>query len=359
MATVSVIIPAYNAQEFIGATLGSVLAQTLDDIEVIVVDDGSTDTTCAIVEEQAQADPRVALVRQENSFAGVARNNGMHRATGTYLYFLDADDTVEPQALETMVAAAEGSSADVVVCRSQKFDTATGETEQIYYALRDWPLETPLTQQDVAATLFRSVVGWPWDKLFRRSFIEATGLEYQSLRSTNDAYFVFCAMALAQTTYCVPQVLVNHRVNNLHSTSNTRAKSWDNAVTAMGAIGDKLRQEGVYGLFERTYVNWLVNFTKWNIDTLDDGSAAGLVGAVRGLLACVEVPLERDFYFLAEDFEFACVLAMDRDELVVRAQRLTAECKNAKRIYDSKAYKLGMKLIKPARWLKYRVLKRS
>ena len=359
MPTVSVIIPAYNAERYLAETLESVLAQTLADLEVIVVDDGSTDTTCAIVEELAARDARISLLRQENSYAGVARNNGMARARGTYLYFLDADDTVEPEALETMVAAAESCAADVVICRSRKFDTATGETEEIYYALRDWPLETPLSQEDVAKTLFRSVVGWPWDKLFRRSFIEATGLEYQPLRSTNDAYFVFCALALAHTTYCVPRVLVNHRVNNAASTSNTRKRSWNNAVIAMGAIGSKLRQEGIYELFERTYVNWLVNFTKWNVNTLDDESAAGLVGAARELMAGVTVPLEREFYFLGEDLEFAEVLAMGEDELVVRVQRQRAEVQRAKLIYGSKAYQLAQRFIKPAKWFKYRVLKRS
>lgn len=107
MPTVSVIIPSYNAAEYIAQTLESVLAQTLSDIEVIVVDDGSTDSTRDVVAEFACKDSRVTLVEQANQFAGVARNNGMAKARGTYLYFLDADDYIEKTALEELVDAIE------------------------------------------------------------------------------------------------------------------------------------------------------------------------------------------------------------------------------------------------------------
>ena len=100
MPLVSVIIPAYNAEEYISQALSSVLSQTLSDIEVIVVDDGSTDRTASIVEELTHRDGRIRLIRQENQCAGVARNKGMEVAEGKYLYFLDADDWIELDSLE-------------------------------------------------------------------------------------------------------------------------------------------------------------------------------------------------------------------------------------------------------------------
>lgn len=356
MPEVSVIIPAYNAEQFIGETLDSVLAQTLRDIEVIVVDDGSTDSTVEVVESYVERDGRITLLRQQNSYAGVARNNGMAHASGEYLYFLDADDKIDRQMLSTMVEAARSCDADVTICRSRKFDAQTGATELIDYALRDYPMGEPLTQEQVSKTMFRSIVGWPWDKLFKSSFIAEHGLEYQPLRSTNDAYFVFVAVALAQTVYCVPKELVSHRVNNMKSTSNTRKKSWDNSLIAMKAIGQRFRDEGIYELFERTYVNWCVNFTKWNIDTLDDESALGLIAEARGILK--DVPQEEDYYFLKEDYEFAQLFPMSEDELLLRATRLNQECHRAKKIYGTTAYKLGMKLVKPARFVKHKILRR-
>lgn len=357
MPTVSVIIPSYNSERFIGACLESVLSQSLHDIEVIVVDDGSTDATFSIIEDYARKDSRVTAIKQQNSFAGVARNNGMKHAIGDYLYFLDSDDFIDGSALESMVSAAQGCDADVVVCKSRRYSMKNEATEPITYALRDYKLNTPLSQKDIAATLFRSVVGWPWDKLFKRSFILENGLEYQSLRSTNDAFFVFMAMALAKTTYCLDKELVTHRVDNKLSVSNTRKKSWNNALIAMDSIGERLRDEGIYELFERTYVNWCVNFVYWNINTLDNDSAQKLIAAARPKLQ--GVPLDDpSYYFLPRDYDFARFMNMSKDELVLTAARQREECVNAKRIYATRTYKLAKKLAKPARFVKQRILKK-
>lgn len=357
MPIVSVIIPSYNAERFISECLESVLAQSLADIEVIVVDDGSTDSTFSIVERFSEDDPRVKAIKQQNSYAGVARNNGMKHASGEYLYFLDSDDFIDRRALEEMVEAAQSCNADVVVCKSRRYSMRDGSTEPISYALRDYALNTPLSQQDIAATLFRSVVGWPWDKLFKRSFIVEHHLEYQALRSTNDAYFVFIAMALANTTFCLNKELVTHRVDNTASISNTRKKSWNNALIAMESIGDRLRNEGIYEMFERTYLNWCVNFVYWNVNTLDDESACGLIEAARPKLQ--GLPLnDPSYYFLRRDYDFARFLNMSKDELVLTAARQREECIKAKKVYSTKAYRLAMKLAKPARYVKHRILKK-
>ena len=89
---VSVIIPMYNAREHVRECLDSLINQTLKEIEIICVNDGSTDDTQSILEEYAKKDERIVILNQENLYAGVARNNGMNHASGEYLIFLDADD---------------------------------------------------------------------------------------------------------------------------------------------------------------------------------------------------------------------------------------------------------------------------
>lgn len=356
MATVSVIVPAYNAEQFIGECIESVLNQSLKDLEMIIVDDGSTDGTLDVIRKYAESDPRLSVLTQANQFAGVARNNGMMRATGEYYYFLDSDDYIDKNALQDMVDAARSCNADVVVCRARSFSMKDKEVLPISYALRDYALNTPLAQEDIAKTLFRSVVGWPWDKLFKASFIKDTGLEYQPLRSTNDAYFVFMAMALAKTTYCLDKELVTHRINNMKSISNTRRKSWNNALIAMDAIEEKLHDEGIYELFERTFLNWRANFVYWNVSTLDKESALGLLEAVRPKM--IGMPLEKSFYFLARDYDFVRSFNMTPDELVLQAMKQREEYQKAKRVYSSRPYKLAVKLAKPARFVKHRILRK-
>ena len=121
---VSVIIPAFNAASYIRQTLNSVLAQTYQALEVIVVDDGSTDSTGAIVEEFAKKDARIQLVRQCNAGVGAARNTAIGKAHGKYIAPLDADDLFFPEKLEKQVACMErwGSETGLVYCGTTVID---------------------------------------------------------------------------------------------------------------------------------------------------------------------------------------------------------------------------------------------
>ena len=154
---VSVIIPAYNAQEYVAECVTSVIKQTAKDIEVIVVDDGSTDDTREIVASIAERDARVTLLTQSNQYAGVARNNGMDHATGKYLYFLDADDFIEPDTLETMTGIAERTGVDIVVARSNSHDAETHEEALIDYTIKDMSTRQVLHNADYAGTTFQSL----------------------------------------------------------------------------------------------------------------------------------------------------------------------------------------------------------
>ena len=117
MPLVSVITPAYNAESFIRETIDSVLAQSVSDWELIVIDDGSTDDTQIIVAEYEKADDRIHLIINENNM-GVARtrNRGLDMFRGQYVAFLDSDDYWEPQMLEKMFARAQETGADIIYC---------------------------------------------------------------------------------------------------------------------------------------------------------------------------------------------------------------------------------------------------
>jgi glycosyltransferase involved in cell wall biosynthesis len=121
---VSVVIPAFNAAEYIRETLHSALAQTYQALEVIVVDDGSTDATGSIVEEFVKKDARVQLVRQCNAGVGAARNTAIRMARGDYIAPLDADDIWFPEKLEKQVARMEqyGEETGMVYCWSMRID---------------------------------------------------------------------------------------------------------------------------------------------------------------------------------------------------------------------------------------------
>ena len=115
MPQLSVIVPAYNARETLKRCLDSILGQSFRDLELIVVDDGSTDETPRICDEYAAADERVRVLHQPNGGVSRARNAGIDAARGERLAFVDADDHLLPEAYETMLRALEATGAETVL----------------------------------------------------------------------------------------------------------------------------------------------------------------------------------------------------------------------------------------------------
>ena len=113
---VSVIIPAYNVEAYVEAAVRSVLDQTLADIEVIVVDDGSKDATGEILDRMAQDDPRLTALHVQNGGAPAARNLAIDRACGRYLVFVDADDECAPTMLERLAQIMDRDGCELAVC---------------------------------------------------------------------------------------------------------------------------------------------------------------------------------------------------------------------------------------------------
>lgn len=384
MPLISVIIPAYNAEDYIASCLSSVLSQTLSDIELIVVDDGSTDRTAAVVEESAQHDERVRLIRQENQFAGVARNTGMKAAAGKYLYFLDADDWIEPNALEVMYSSAESLGSDIVVARSEGFDNQTGDTWLIDYALNGVPFDTLIEPSFYADRLFQRFMGWPWDKFYRAEFVRSSGLTFQSLRTTNDAYFVFCSLMLAGGVSCVDKVLFHHRANNRKSLEGTRSKSWHCAIEAMQAIAEKIAEQPESSRLMESYNNWILNYSYWSLDTLPADIADRYLEELVPMLSAM--PDDAESYVSRHEWTLRAFASLSKSKLLVRAidlsgdkDNLSHEIENLQReiarlggeldslreelatrdrtiedVYSSHSYKLGHALLTPLSAVKHR-----
>ena len=227
-AAVSVIIPCYNGEKNLKQCINSVRNQTLADLEIICVDDGSTDSTVDILKEFQQEDPRIVLLRQKNAGAGAARNLGLAHATGKYLSFLDADDFFEPDMLERSVAAAEQYEADYVVFRSDRYYPDGDRYEKTPWSVRekDLPPYMPFSYRQLTDNVFLTFVGWAWDKLFRHSFVLEQNLRFQEQRTTNDMLFVFSALVCAKRIAVVPEVLAHQRRGAGETLSVTRERSY-------------------------------------------------------------------------------------------------------------------------------------
>ena len=129
---ISVVIPVYNVEQFLRECVDSVLEQTVSDFEIILVDDGATDSSGAICDEYGAKDQRVRVIHQANGGLSAARNRGLDAANGEYIYFLDSDDYLAPNTLEALLECAEQAAADVVFFDAWVFFTDCEPDPKVY-----------------------------------------------------------------------------------------------------------------------------------------------------------------------------------------------------------------------------------
>lgn len=203
--TVSVIIPVYNVEKYLTKALQSIVNQTLEDIEIICVDDGSTDRSLEILNFFAAHDERFTVITQPNSNAGVARNRGLDLACGKYLYFMDSDDCCVQHVLYTAVATAEKNNSDLVVWSHSYFDSETGEI------LRTVKYNDGVYDARKEKYVFNKISHCVWHKLFLRQTVTDNGLRYQEIVRTNDAAFAICMTAVARKIVTIAEPMYFYR----------------------------------------------------------------------------------------------------------------------------------------------------
>ncbi len=184
---VSIMIPAYNAEKYIGRCLQSLIEQTYQDIEIVVVNDGSKDSTKQICEEYAAKDARVRLITQENGGEGAARNTGLKESRGKYLCFVDADDYVKPEFVENMINMQKDNDAGMVICgfTELKGEAVLNETSGPVKHMNQEQAMEQLLRED-------SFKGYVWNKMFDLDIIRNYQLSFDtSLAVWTDVLFVF------------------------------------------------------------------------------------------------------------------------------------------------------------------------
>ena len=294
MPKVSVILPVYNEEKYLNQCLESLRYQTLTDIEIICVDDGSTDGSLLILRNYEKLDSRIKVIVQTNQYAGVARNNGMKHATGKYLLFLDSDDFFELDMLEKLYLCAEENQLDIVLFHYYNYDNRNGEKLETDFKKKDSfiPIgEKAFSGVDIKyAGIFQSMVGWAWDKLFRTDFLRETGYEFPDFRTSEDGFFVYMLVARAKRIGLLEERLVWHRVFDETSLSNTREQNWENGFRMVEMIYKELIKQGIYDVYEQSFISWAIDFQVWHVTTLFKKDA--FLKAYKHICECMEPELK-------------------------------------------------------------------
>lgn len=230
---ISVIIPVYNAQAHLDQCLDSVLTQSLSDMEVICVDDGSVDESPEILADYASRDRRLTVLTQSNRYAGAARNKGMEAARGTYIAFLDADDYYLPGALEMLYRRAERYSLDFVKSGFQYWNVGKPHPYSDLYSSNScinlFRSQQVLTFAKLPLRLL-NIPDVPWNGLYRKSFLEAHSIRFNHLRCSNDRSFYIACLLNAQRLMVTRKAAVRYRVGQAGSLVGQRSNHFENQI---------------------------------------------------------------------------------------------------------------------------------
>lgn len=273
---VSVIIAAYNCDKYINQCIDSLLNQSFKNFEIIVVDDGSTDRTYSILNEYKTKNKNLYIYRQKNKYAGVARNNGLSRAKGEYVLFLDADDFFEPNMLMLAYQRAKSVDADIVVFKGREYNDVTKEFKNCRFPLSPelFPNKAVISAGEFGEKLFQANSCIAWNKLISKKFIDKVGVKFSSTKSSNDTVFIYTLLSLAKRMTLVNEILVNYRTGNPNSLQRSKAKSWECICIAFFQLKKKLIETGQYESQKRTFINKALQANLYYLSTIDDKTRA-------------------------------------------------------------------------------------
>lgn len=252
---VSVVVPVYNAAAYLKECLASLVNQTLKEIEIICVNDGSTDNSLAILNEYAAKDNRFKIIDQKNAGVGAARNTGIAHAVGDYLAFLDSDDFVEDNMLEYLYYTAKAEQSDVIVCAFYMYDNRTKEDIDIAYPHIPETLVSPCEPKELGENLFTFTGPNAWTKLWKTELIKKNNIEFGNCPYSEDAFFSWTALANSQRISFTNIPFIHYRWFNKEQASfliENQRKLMD-VLKTLAFLFNNLFEKGLYEIYKAAY----------------------------------------------------------------------------------------------------------
>lgn len=270
---VSIVVPIYNAEKWIGKSIGDLCAQTYSNIEIICVDDGSKDKSIDILKELQNTDERIIVIHQDNQGAGAARNSGMKVSQGDYIIFLDADDRFEPDLIEVMLREAIANVLDIVICDAVCFDNATGiELPSEWIVKKNMlPDKAVFTYRDMPDNIYLFSHNVAWNKLYRKDFLLQENLVFQNSKHTNDTYFTCLSLVCAKSIKFINKKLVHYRQHSKDSLTSTGVRTA--YPLCIGDVLAKIQKElidrKIYSCVWKSFANLSIKQLLFNLNCMD------------------------------------------------------------------------------------------
>ena len=269
MVKVSVVIPFYNVEDYFEECVSSIVNQTLKDIEIICINDGSTDNSLKILEQFANSDDRIKVFSQENRGVSASRNRGIKLAQGEYIYFMDSDDILDLNALEELYDFSKSNDLDILIFKLISFNNETGERYSIDYY--DMPFLKPFNKKvfnykDIGHDTLKISVSPP-GKLFKRDLIAS--MQFAEGLIFEDNLFYSEAMLKAKRVSFIDEYYYNRRVRS-HSLMTSKTIKYADFITITNMIFDLFKRENVYMEFRKPLFVRKIYSTNSKLSQVDD-----------------------------------------------------------------------------------------
>ena len=220
---VSILVPCYNVEKYIRQCMDSVVNQTLKDIEIICINDGSKDHTLSILQEYARKDNRIQIIDKTNSGYGHSMNLGLEKATGEYIGIVESDDFVELDMFETLYNTAKQYDVEVVKSNFYGYITKTDTNTKI-------TVIPTKDEKQVICPRKRQGIFWSmpciWAAIYKKDFLQSNNIDFLPTpgASYQDTAFNFKVWAMAEKVYLLPDVFLHYRQDNENSSVNNPGK---------------------------------------------------------------------------------------------------------------------------------------
>lgn len=224
---ISVLMPIYNASTYLRQSLGSVISQTLTDIEIICINDGSTDNSLEIIREYAEKDSRIVIIDKPNSGYGDSMNHGLDIAKGKYIAILEPDDWYETSMLKTLYDLATQNNLDVIKSDFYQYSNQTKQNKQ-YHLFK--PSQCSKVVNNNEDNFIYSLQPSIWSAIYKRNFLSKNNIRFLDTpgASYQDTSFNFKVFALARRVMFINTPLIHYRIDNNQSSINNIAKKLPN-----------------------------------------------------------------------------------------------------------------------------------
>lgn len=259
MPKVSIVVPVYNVEKYLDRCIESLVNQTLKDIEIILVDDGSPDNCPEMCDEWAKKDDRIVVVHKENEGASYARNTGIELSKGEYIAFVDSDDYVDKNMYDDMVMTADRYNCDMILCdvlketADEQF-TFSHNIREGYYSKKQlieeyYPNLLMTNSVDFPATISHCAI------LFNNKFMHKNGFRYEKIRYSEDLLFGAIAIYNANSFYYMKGKAYYHYVYNRESVSHTEKPGlWENYLKLYEFISNYFLSQKEYDFSQQVCI---------------------------------------------------------------------------------------------------------